>query len=203
VKTGNHAGRKNNIGERSGFPPVLRSLRIIVPVMPRSRRKTSRRRRSRFGFSMQKTPVGDGSHSCRKGFLRIGGSVPPARPGAGDSNQGTNFLWQQSPLYLVDGVPTQNVSISPQLVWSTSGIVKMSVRRRFPIYGARASNGVIIITPARERANYTLPTMYLAHRSRERQCLPPAQTLPNTGSLLSMAGQNYNALTPQPKNPSA
>jgi TonB-dependent SusC/RagA subfamily outer membrane receptor len=66
---------------------------------------------------------------------------------SGGTNRGLNTLGDANPLYIIDGVPTKDpqvfASLSPGSIASVQVLKDASAAS---IYGARASNGVIIVT---------------------------------------------------------
>lgn len=71
--------------------------------------------------------------------------------------RGINTFGSSNPLYVVDGVPTEDINhINP------NDIANMQVLKdagSASIYGARAANGVIIITTKKEKENFQLIIM--------------------------------------------
>ena len=92
--------------------------------------------------------------------------------------RGINTFGNNTPLFVVDGVPTQNIS-----TLNPNDIASMQVLKdagAASIYGSRASNGVIIITTKSGRSGKTTVT-YDAYY----------------GTQVPKGGNVYNTLTPQ------
>ena len=114
--------------------------------------------------------------------------------------RGTNSFGNNIPLYVVDGVPTQNVNdLNP------NDVVNMQVLKdagAASIYGARASNGVIIITT--RKGTGKVKVSYDGYYGTQRPVGGNVFDLLNPteyGQLLFQAGQNYNALNPTNQKP--
>ncbi|MBS1564647.1 MAG: TonB-dependent receptor plug domain-containing protein, partial [Bacteroidetes bacterium] len=114
--------------------------------------------------------------------------------------RGTNSFGNNTPLYVVDGVPTQNVAdLNP------NDVVNMQVLKdagAASIYGARASNGVIIITT--RKGSGKVKITYDGYYGTQRPVGGNVFDLLNPteyGQLLFQAGQNYNALNPANQKP--
>jgi TonB-linked SusC/RagA family outer membrane protein len=109
--------------------------------------------------------------------------------------RGFNSFGNNTPLYVVDGVPTQNVSDL-----NTNDVASMQILKdagASSIYGARASNGVIIITT--KRGTGKVKVSYDGYVGTQ---VPKGGNVWNLlnptegGQLLFLAGQNYNQLNP-------
>ncbi|HVU53537.1 MAG TPA: TonB-dependent receptor [Puia sp.] len=109
--------------------------------------------------------------------------------------RGFNSFGNNTPLYVVDGVPTQNVSdLNP------NDIANMQVLKdagAASIYGSRASNGVIVITT--RKGSGKVKVAYGGYYGVQTpkggnvwHLLNPTEY----GQLLFTAGQNYNTLNP-------
>ncbi|MBS1664300.1 MAG: TonB-dependent receptor [Bacteroidetes bacterium] len=114
--------------------------------------------------------------------------------------RGFNSFGNNTPLYVVDGVPTQNVNDL-----NTNDVASMQILKdagAASIYGARASNGVIIITTKRGtgKAKVSYDGYYGTQQPRGGN---PWNILNPTegGQLLFTAGQNYNRLNPTNQKP--
>ena len=114
--------------------------------------------------------------------------------------RGFNSFGNNTPLYVVDGVPTQDIAeLNP------NDIANMQVLKdagASSIYGARASNGVIIITT--RRGSGKVKVSYDGYYGSQVpkggnvwHLLNPTEG----GQLLFEAGQNYNTLNPGNQQP--
>lgn len=109
--------------------------------------------------------------------------------------RGLNSFGNNTPLYVVDGVPTQNVSdLNPNDIASMQVLKDAGASS---IYGSRASNGVIII--ATRKGTGKVKVSYDAYYGTQRpkggnvfNILSPTEG----GQLLYQAQQNYNTLNP-------
>ncbi len=114
--------------------------------------------------------------------------------------RGSNSFGNNTPLYVVDGVPTQNVSdLNPNDVASMQVLKDAGAAS---IYGARASNGVIIITTRRGagKVKVSYDGFYgtqVPQGGNVLHMLNPTEY----GQLLFEAGQNYNTLNPTNQKP--
>ncbi len=114
--------------------------------------------------------------------------------------RGFNSFGNNTPLYVVDGVPTQNVSdLNPNDIASMQVLKDAGASS---IYGARASNGVIIITT--RKGSGKVKVSYDGYYGRQvpkggnvNHILNPTEG----GQLLFEAGQNYNTLNPTALQP--
>lgn len=109
--------------------------------------------------------------------------------------RGFNSFGNNTPLYVVDGVPTQNVSdLNP------NDIANMQVLKdagAASIYGSRASNGVIVITTRKGSGKVKVAYdgyygIQVPKGGNVWHLLNPTEY----GQLLFEAGQNYNTLVP-------
>ena len=109
--------------------------------------------------------------------------------------RGFNSFGNNTPLYVVDGVPTQNVSDL-----NTNDVASMQVLKdagAASIYGSRASNGIIVITT--KKGTGKVKVSYDGYVGEQ---VPPGgnvfHILNSTegGQLLFESGQNYNTLNP-------
>ena len=114
--------------------------------------------------------------------------------------RGFNSFGNNTPLYVVDGVPTQNVNDL-----NTNDVASMQILKdagASSIYGARASNGVIIITT--KRGTGKVKVSYDGYYGTQ---VPKGGNVWNLlnptegGKLLFEAGQNYNQLNPGNQQP--
>ena len=109
------------------------------------------------------------------GVTVIGSGQPGAAPMV--RIRGVNTFGNNTPLYVVDGVPTQNISdLNPNDVASMQVLKDAGAAS---IYGSRASNGVIIITT--KRGSGKVKVQYDAYYGRQ---------YPKGGNV-------WNTLTPQ------
>lgn len=114
--------------------------------------------------------------------------------------RGFNSFGNNTPLYIVDGVPTQNVAdINPNDIASMQVLKDAGASS---IYGARASNGVIIITT--KKGSGKVKVSYDGYYGTQVpkggnvwHILNPTEG----GQLLFEAGQNYNTLNPTNQKP--
>ena len=109
--------------------------------------------------------------------------------------RGFNSFGNNTPLFVVDGVPTQDISeLNP------NDVANMQVLKdagASSIYGARASNGVIIVTT--KKGSGKVKVAYDGYYGTQ---VPKGGNVWNIlnptegGQLLFEAGQNYNTLNP-------
>lgn len=114
--------------------------------------------------------------------------------------RGFNSFGNNTPLYVVDGVPTQNVGDL-----NTNDIASMQILKdagAASIYGSRASNGVVIITT--KRGTGRVKVQYDGYYGTQVpkggnvfDILNPTEY----GALVFQAGQNYNTLNPGNQKP--
>ncbi len=114
--------------------------------------------------------------------------------------RGFNSFGNNTPLYVVDGVPTQNVNDL-----NTNDVASMQILKdagAASIYGSRASNGVVIITT--KRGTGKVKVSYDGYYGTQ---VPPGGNVNHIlnpteyGQLLFTAGQNYNTLNPADQQP--
>jgi TonB-dependent starch-binding outer membrane protein SusC len=114
--------------------------------------------------------------------------------------RGFNSFGNNTPLYVVDGVPTQNVSDL-----NTNDVASMQVLKdagAASIYGSRASNGIIVITT--KKGTGKVKVSYDGYVGMQ---VPPGgnvfHILNSTegGELLFESGENYNTLNPTATQP--
>jgi len=109
------------------------------------------------GESIVKSPAVDLSNSLSgrlPGLVVIQGSGEPGFDGASINIRGINTLGNSSPLVVIDGIPDRDGGIgrlNPQDVESISVLKDASSA----IYGARAANGVILVTTRRGESGKT------------------------------------------------
>jgi len=115
--------------------------------------------------------------------------------------RGFNSFGNNTPLYVIDGVPTQNVNdLNPNDVASMQVLKDAGAAA---IYGSRASNGIIVITTkrgagARVRVSYDgYYGLQVPKGGNVFDLLNPTEG----GELLFEAGQNYNTLNPANQKP--
>ena len=115
--------------------------------------------------------------------------------------RGFNSFGNNTPLYVIDGVPTQNVNdLNPNDVASMQVLKDAGAAA---IYGSRASNGIIVITTkrgagAKVRVSYDgYYGMQVPKGGNVFDLLNPTEG----GELLFEAGQNYNTLNPANQKP--
>jgi TonB-linked SusC/RagA family outer membrane protein len=114
--------------------------------------------------------------------------------------RGFNSFGNNTPLYVVDGVPTQNVSDL-----NTNDVASLQVLKdagAASIYGSRASNGIIVITTkkgtGKTKVSYDgYVGMQVPQSGNVWHILNPTEG----GELLFEAGQNYNTLNPTSTQP--
>jgi len=114
--------------------------------------------------------------------------------------RGFNSFGNNTPLYVVDGVPTQNVNdLNPNDVASMQVLKDAGAAS---IYGSRASNGIIVITTRRGTGKVKVSYdgyygLQVPKGGNVWDMLNPTEG----GQLLFKAGQNYNALNPTLQKP--
>lgn len=115
--------------------------------------------------------------------------------------RGFNSFGNNTPLYVIDGVPTQNVNdLNPNDVASMQVLKDAGAAS---IYGSRASNGIIVITTKRG-AGGKVKVSYDGYYGLQ---VPKGGNVWNLlnptegGQLLFKAGQNYNTLNPTNQKP--
>lgn len=105
--------------------------------------------------NMTKQPTGQITKQLQgqaSGVTVIGSGQPGEEPQV--TIRGVNTFGNNTPLYVVDGVPTQNISdLNPNDVASMQVLKDAGAAS---IYGSRASNGVIIITTKRGKGKMTV-----------------------------------------------
>ena len=102
--------------------------------------------------------------------------------------RGINTFGNNTPLFVVDGVPTQNIAtINPNDIASLQVLKDAGASS---IYGSRASNGVVIITTKNGRSGKTSVT-YDAYYGTQR---PPGGNVFNILTPQEMAQLKFNAL---------
>lgn len=114
--------------------------------------------------------------------------------------RGFNSFGNNTPLYVVDGVPTQNVNDL-----NTNDVASLQVLKdagAASIYGSRASNGVIIITTKKGtgKVKVSYDGYYgpqVPQGGNVWHMLNPTEL----GQLLFQVGQNYNLLNPATPQP--
>ncbi|HTJ11665.1 MAG TPA: TonB-dependent receptor [Dinghuibacter sp.] len=149
----------------------------------------------------KKQPVPDVNDMLQgqaSGVSVVGSGQPGASPVI--HIRGFNSFGNNVPLYVVDGVPTQNVADL-----NTNDIATMQVLKdagAASIYGSRASNGVIIITT--KRGNGRPKVSYDGYYGTQVpkggnvwHVLNPTEE----GTLLYQAEANYNTLNPSSPTP--
>ncbi|TDW95978.1 SusC/RagA family TonB-linked outer membrane protein [Dinghuibacter silviterrae] len=109
--------------------------------------------------------------------------------------RGFNSFGNNSPLFVIDGVPTQSVSDI-----NTADIATMQVLKdagAASIYGSRASNGVIIITTRKGsgRVKITYDGFYGTQQPKGGNAFHILNPT-DEGTLLYQAQTNYNTLNP-------
>ena len=108
--------------------------------------------------------------------------------------RGINTFGNNDPLYIVDGVPTQDVnSLSPTDIESMQVLKDASAAS---IYGSRASNGVIIITTKKGKGN--IQVNYNVSAGYE---VPQEDNVWNTLNPLEMAKLKWQAVENSGGNP--
>ena len=109
--------------------------------------------------------------------------------------RGVNTFGNNQPLYVIDGIPTQNVeNLNPGDIASIQILKDASANS---IYGARASNGVIIVTTKRGTGQ-GIQVAYNAHVAWE---LPLSGNVWNILSPMDMAIAKWTAMTNSGSNP--
>lgn len=114
--------------------------------------------------------------------------------------RGTNSFGNNSPLFVVDGVPTQNVAdLNPNDIASMQILKDAGAAS---IYGSRASNGIIVVTT--KKGSGRVKVSYDGYYGTQQpkggnvfHALNPTEW----GQLLFQAGQNYNTLNPGAQKP--
>ena len=102
--------------------------------------------------------------------------------------RGINTFGNNTPLFVVDGVPTQNIAtINPNDIASLQVLKDAGASS---IYGSRASNGVVIITTKNGRSGKT-SVAYDAYYGTQR---PPGGNVFNILTPQEMAQLKFNAL---------
>ena len=105
--------------------------------------------------SMNKVPTGSISNQLQgqaPGVVVLGTGQPGEEPQV--RIRGINSFGNNNPLYVVDGVPTQNIAdLNPRDVESLQVLKDAGAAS---IYGARANNGVIIITTKKGKGKVTV-----------------------------------------------
>ncbi len=114
--------------------------------------------------------------------------------------RGFNSFGNNTPLYVVDGVPTQNVNDL-----NTNDVQSMQILKdagAASIYGSRASNGVVIITTRRGTGK-----VKVSYDGFYGSQVPPGGNVNHIlnpteyGQLLFNAGENFNQLNPTATQP--
>ena len=128
---------------------------------------------------MNKQPTGQVANQLQgqaAGVTVIGSGQPGEEPQI--RIRGINTFGNNTPLFVIDGVPTQNIS-----TLNPNDIASMQVLKdagASSIYGSRASNGVVIITTKTGKSGKTVVT-YDGYY----------------GTQVPKSGNVYNILTPQ------
>jgi TonB-linked SusC/RagA family outer membrane protein len=103
--------------------------------------------------------------------------------------RGANTFGNNTPLYVIDGVPTQNiVDLNPNDVASMQVLKDAGSAS---IYGARAANGVIIVTTKRGKTDNKVRVTYDAYYGTQR---PKGGNVWNILSPQEMATMKWQAL---------
>ncbi len=109
--------------------------------------------------------------------------------------RGFNSFGNNTPLYVVDGVPTQNVSDL-----NTNDVASLQVLKdagAASIYGSRASNGIIVITTKKGTGKTKVSyDGYVGMQVPQGGNVWHILNSTEGGQLLFESGQNYNTLNP-------
>ena len=137
---------------------------------------------------MNKQPTGSLANQLQgqaSGITIIGSGQPGETPQI--TIRGINTFGNNTPLFIIDGVPTQNISdINPNDVASVQILKDAGAAS---IYGSRASNGVVIITT--KQGNGKVKVTYDAYYGTQR---PKSGNIWNILSPQDMAQLKFNAL---------
>ncbi len=137
---------------------------------------------------MNKQPTAQLSEQLQgqaSGITVIGSGQPGEEPQI--TIRGVNTFGNNTPLFIIDGVPTQNISdINPNDVASVQVLKDAGAAS---IYGSRASNGVIVITT--KRGSGKVKVTYDSYYGTQR---PPRGNVWNILSPQDMAQLKFNAL---------
>ncbi|HWK03383.1 MAG TPA: TonB-dependent receptor [Puia sp.] len=149
----------------------------------------------------KKQPVPDVANMLQgqaSGVSVVGSGQPGQSPAI--RIRGFNSFGNNTPLFVVDGVPTQDISdLNP------NDVANMQVLKdagASSIYGARASNGVIIVTT--RKGSGKVKVSYDGYYGTQKPKGGNVWNLLNPtegGQLLFEAGQNYNTLNPTLQKP--
>ena len=151
---------------------------------------------------MNKQPTGQLANQLQgqaSGVTVLSSGQPGEEPQI--SIRGINTFGNNKPLFIIDGVPTQNISdFNPNDVASVQVLKDAGAAS---IYGSRASNGVIIVTTKKGRGK--VQVSYNAYYGTQQ---PKSGNIWNILSPQDMAQLKFNALansgTPiSPSNPDA
>jgi len=114
--------------------------------------------------------------------------------------RGFNSFGNNTPLYVVDGVPTQNVSDL-----NTNDVASLQVLKdagAASIYGSRASNGIIVITTKRGTGKVKVSyDGYVGMQVPKGGNVFHILNSTEGGQLLFESGENYNTLNPTATQP--
>lgn len=103
--------------------------------------------------------------------------------------RGVNTFGNNTPLYVIDGVPTQNiVDLNP---YDVSSMQVLKDAGAASIYGARAANGVIIVTTKRGKPDSKVRVTYDAYYGTQR---PKGGNVWNILTPAEMAEMKWQAL---------
>lgn len=137
---------------------------------------------------MNKQPTGQLANQLQgqaSGITVIGSGQPGENPQI--TIRGINTFGNNTPLFIIDGVPTQNISdINPNDV---SSVQVLKDAGAASIYGSRASNGVVIITTKQGRGK--VKVTYDGYYGTQR---PKSGNIWNILSPQDMAQLKFNAL---------
>ncbi len=138
---------------------------------------------------MNRQPTGQLANQLQgqaAGVTVIGSGQPGEEPQI--RIRGINTFGNNTPLFVVDGVPTQNIAtINPNDIASLQVLKDAGASS---IYGSRASNGVVIITTKTGKTGKTTVT-YDGYYGTQR---PPGGNVFNTLTPQEMAQLKFNAL---------
>jgi TonB-dependent starch-binding outer membrane protein SusC len=138
---------------------------------------------------MNKQPTGQLANQLQgqaSGITVIGSGQPGENPQI--TIRGINTFGNNTPLFIIDGVPTQNISdINPNDV---SSVQVLKDAGAASIYGSRASNGVVIITTKQGQGK--VKVTYDGYYGTQQ---PKTGNIWNILSPIDMAQLKFNALS--------